>query len=282
MAENETNYCTMQLAKKCKNKNGVLAISEFYTANNNPFYKNGKFNICKNCLKEFVYVNGEFSVKNFKTILRIYDIPFLEKDLESAISDKKETIGVYMKNIYLNHKGKTWLDGDMDDITNKNALNSEDCDVELINRWGLGFTSNELQWLEQDYHEWTTHHDCEKLSIQRLVQMICIKELEIRNARQSGSPTDKLEKSLRELMNDTNLTPKTMSAVNETDSSKIYGMWIKDIETEKPAEYFKNKKIYSDYDGIMEYFNRFILRPMKNLLTGSREFDKEFMIEDDE
>lgn len=282
MAEKETNYCTMQLAKKCKDKDGILAVNEFYKANKNPFYKNGKFNICKNCLKEFVYVNGEFDIANFKSILRIYDIPFFKKDLESALKDDKETIGVYMKNIYLNHKEQTWLDGDMDEINSKNALNSEECDIESINRWGLGFTSNELQWLEQDYHEWTTHHDCQKLSIQRLVQMICIKELEIRNARQSGKPTDKLEKSLRELMNDTNLTPKTMSAINETDSSKIYGMWVKDIEKEEPAEYFADKSIYHDYDGIKEYFDRFILRPMKNLLMGSRDFDKEFMIEDEE
>ena len=40
--------------------------------------------------------------------------------------------------------------------------------------------------------------------------MICIKELEIRNARQSGKPTDKLEKSLMEIMNNSNLTAYTI------------------------------------------------------------------------
>ena len=109
--------------------------------------------------------------------------------------------------------------------------------------------------------------------------MICIKELEIRNARQSGKPTDKLEKSLMELMNSSNLTPRTMSAVNETDSSKVFGVWIKDIEQNRPAEYFQDKSLYEDFDGIKDYFERFVLRPMKNLLTGSRDFDKEFMIE---
>lgn len=278
----EIQYCTMQLSSRCKNKNGQMKPSDFYTANNTTYYSNGRFNICKYCLKDHVYINGEFNIENFKNILRVYDIPYYSKALESAIKDDKETIGVYMKNLYLNYKGLTWLDGEGDSIEGSEGLDAYTTDKDLIKRWGYGFSQKELYWLEENYHEWTTHHDCQKLSIQRLVQMICIKELEIRNARQSGKPTDKLEKSLRELMNDTNLTPKTMSAVNETDSSKIYGVWVMDIEREEPAEYFADKTIYHDYDGIKDYFNRFILRPMKNLLTGSREFDKEFMIEDEE
>lgn len=277
----ELNYCTMQLATKCANKEGMLSMSEFYTATS-PFYINGRYNICKNCLKEYVYEsNGDINVNKLKNIFRIYDIPFFEKEWESAINDKNETIGVYFKNLYLNHKNQSWIDGDIQENDHVKTNELGVMDEELIARWGEGWSISELQWLERDYTEWLTHHDCDKLSIQKLVQMICIKELEIRNARQSGKPTDKLEKSLRELMNDTNLTPRNMSAVNETDSSKIFGVWLKDIEQYRPAEYFEDKKLYEDYDGIMEYFNKFVLRPMKNLLTGSRDFDKEFSLEED-
>lgn len=274
--ETKLNYCTMQLVNKCVNKNGMLPISEFYTSTSH-FYANGKFNICKSCLKEYVYEsNGDINVNKLKNIFRIYDIPFFVKEWESAVGDKSETIGVYLKNIYLNHKNQSWLDGDIqeNDFVKTNELGI--MDEELIARWGEGWSMSELQWLERDYTEWLTHHDCDKLSIQKLVQMICIKELEIRNARQSGKPTDKLEKSLMEIMNSSNLTPRNMSAVNETDSSKIFGVWIKDIEQNRPAEYFEDKTIYEDYDGIKDYFERFVLRPMKNLLTGSRDFDKEF------
>lgn len=272
----ETNYCTMQLSDKCKNKEGVLPVGDFYTANS-QFYVNGRFSICKNCLKEYVYeYNGDININKLKNIFRIYDIPFFEKEWESALNDDKDTIGVYFKNLYLNHKNQSWLDGDIQERDSAKTNTLGVADEDLIARWGEGWSISEMQWLERDYMEWLTHHDCEKLSIQKLVQMICIKELEIRNARQSGKATDKLEKSLMELMNSSNLTPRTMSAVNETDSSKIYGMWIKDIEQNKPAEYFKDKSIYKDYDNIKEYFDRFVLRPMKNLLIGSREFDKEF------
>ena len=273
--ETVTNLCTMQLATKCANKEGILPISEFYTATS-PFYKNGRYNICKNCLKEYVYNGEDIDVNKLKNILRIYDVPFFEKEWESALNDKSETIGVYFKNLYLNHKNQSWVEGDIqeNDKARTNTVGIDD--EELIARWGEGWTISEMQWLERDYVEWTENHDCDKLSTQKLIQMICVKELEIRKARQSGKPTDKLEKSLREIMNDSNLTPRTQSAVSESGSTKTFGMWIQDIEKYRPAEYFEDKSIYKDYDNILDYWNRFILRPMKNLLCNTRDFDKEF------
>lgn len=272
----ELNYCTMQLATKCANKEGMLSMSEFYTATS-PFYINGRYNICKNCLKEYVYEpNGDINVNKLKNIFRIYDIPFFEKEWESAINDKNETIGVYFKNLYLNHKNQSWIDGDIQENDHVKTNELGVMDEELIARWGEGWSISELQWLERDYTEWTNNHDCDKLSTKKLVQMICIKELEIRNARQSGKPTEKLEKSLMEIMNNSNLTPRTQSAVSENSSTKTFGMWVQDIEKYRPAEYFEDKSIYKDYDNILDYWNRFILRPMKNLLCNTRDFDKEF------
>lgn len=281
--DKEVYYCTMQLSPKCKKASGLLDEKDFYSTANEEFFHNKKLPICKHCLKKFVYEDKKINLDKFKNILQIYDIPFYEKEWNASLNGSKEVLGSYMRIVYLNYKDKHWKDGDI--IDKKLIYDEEDeklSDIDLINRWGFGFTEEELQWLENDYCQWTTHHDCEKLSIQRLVQMICIKELEIRKARQNGKSTDKLEKSLRELMNDSNLTPKTMSAMNESESTKMYSQWIKDIEQYRPAEYFKDKSLYEDFDGIKEYFERFILRPMKNLLTGTREFDKEFSVEEGE
>ena len=134
----------------------------------------------------------------------------------------------------------------------------------------------DLIWLESDYSEWITNHDCDKLSVRRLVQRICIKELELRKAQEKGLPTDKLEKAYLDLLNSGNLTPRTMNATNETESTKTFGVWLRDIEKTRPCEYFEDKKIYEDYDHIKEYIDRFLFRPLKNLITGSRDFDKEF------
>ena len=280
----DINYCTMQLTNKCSSKNGYLPISDFYSASEyNNFYKNGKFNICKNCFKEYVYEGDKVNEDKFKEILRIFNIPFYKKDFQSAIDDSKETIGVYMKNIYLNKKADNWNSGDFEDDGILYEYEEEQInDEELKLRWGTSWDSEEIQMLERSYHEWTTNNDANTLSVKKMIRLICMKEIEIMKARKNNKPTDKLEKSLIDLMNTANLTPKTMSAVNETDSAKIYGVWLKDIEKYKPAEYFKDKKLYEDFDGIKGYFERFVLRPMKNILTGTRDFDKEFMIEDED
>jgi hypothetical protein len=98
--------------------------------------------------------------------------------------------------------------------------------------------------------------------------------------RAQGKPVDKLEDTFIKFMNAANVTPKDANAIADLDNSNSLGVWIKDIEKYRPAEYFENKKKYSDFDNLMDYLNRFILRPLKNLLTGSRDFDKEFNVED--
>ena len=59
-------------------------------------------------------------------------------------------------------------------------------------------------------------------------------------------------------------------------------MWIGDIERYTPAEFYQDKSLYKDADGIGSYASRFIFRPLKNLLTGSKEIDKEFNLSDGE
>lgn len=272
----ELHYCTMQLSNKCSSKEGMLPAKDFYKTRS-VFYKNGVFGICKHCLQEYVYdFNGDIDVGRLKNIFRIYDIPFIKKEWESALNDKKDTIGVYFKNIYLNHKDKSWIDGDLQEssVVKTNTINVDD--EELYARWGTSWSMADLQALELNYTEWLTHHDCDSLTTQKLVQLICMKEMEIKKARESKSPTDKLEKSLIELMNTSNLTPKTMGTNGTSDSAKALGVWIKDIEQYRPCEYFQDKSIYKDYDNIGSYWDRFILRPMRNLLCGTRDFDKEF------
>lgn len=70
----------------------------------------------------------------------------------------------------------------------------------------------------------------------------------------------------------------------QEDSVKLdpLGMWIGDIERYTPAEFYQDKSLYKDADGIGSYASRFIFRPLKNLLTGSKEIDKEFNLSDGE
>lgn len=272
-----------------------VSVANFYKSYSILFRNNheNRMCYCKECLLGYVNeLNRQYNdeYKSLYELCKLIDT-YYNKELyqslkEKAIELKDESpqFGLYFQkvNSLPQYRDKVFSDSETNLGVIKDISEYETKERELIKRWGRGFNREDLQWLEENYTEWTTHNDCTKLSTQRLVGLICVKELEIIKARESGKPTDKLEKSLRELMNDSNLTPRTMSAMNETDSTKIFGIWLKDIEQYRPAEYFKDKKIYFDFDGILDYFNKFILRPMKNLLVGTREFDKEFALEEDD
>lgn len=274
------------------------ALKEFYMSKSYVYKATKKVPICKSCIEELYnkYLikydnNTKFAIYYMcRAIGTCFSLSSYSGALSQFEKDDNTTPlwQIYMTKLNsLGGKNGAGDDFDSSDELNfaeekENNFINKSFDKEIVNRWGKGFDEEALEFLEEDYHEWTTHNDCSKLSVQRLVQMICIKEWEIRKARQSNDPTDKLEKALLTLMDNSSLTPKTMSAINETDSTKIYGLWIKDIEKYRPAEYFEDKELYKDHDGILDYFNRFVLRPLKNLLTGSRDFDKEFSIEDEE
>lgn len=279
--------CIMQYSEKCQKKEGSNDLSNFYMATSKIF-ANGKVPICKDCMREYVYEeDGLPNVERFKEVLRICDYPFLKSIWETSFNEDGDTIGLYFKNVWLNFKDKTWKDSDGVNVYTDVELGKSQKvtklsydDSELARTWGKGFTTEELHWLEEDYADWELRGaDCSQFSVQKMVKRICITELKIRRAEEKGDSVEKLEDSLIKYMTNSNLTPKTLKGMNENDSQRVFGVWLKDIEKNRPAEYFQDKSLYEDFDGIMDYFKRFVLRPMKNLLTGSREFDHEFTIE---
>lgn len=286
-ADIETNHCIMQLSEKCKNKNGELPTEDFYMATSKIF-NSGKMPICKHCMKEYVYNNNKnANVERFKDILRISDYPFFEALWKTSVDSRSETVGMYFKNVWFNFKDKTWKDSDVVNTLTDVELGKSDIvttnynDKELAKNWGNGYSIDELYWLEEYYATWKLKHDLSEIPIQRLVRRICITELKIRTAEEKNSSTEKLDKILMDLMEKASLTPKNTKDIKDNDTQRAWGLFIRDIEKYKPAEYFKDKALYEDEDGIFEYFNRFILRPMKNLLCSTRDFDKEFNIEDE-
>lgn len=282
---NKKGYCVMQYSEKCKKNEGVNALTNFYMATSNIF-SNKKIPICKDCMLSYIYdEDGLPNVERFKEILRLCDYPFFKAIWETSFNEKGETIGLYFKNVWLNFRDKTWVDSDNINVFTDVELGKKEKttvnhnDSELARVWGRGYSTEELHWLEEYYETWKTRHDLSEITVQRLVRRICITELKIRKAEEKEDSTEKLDKSLMELMEKASLTPKNLKGNGENESQRAWGLFIKDIEKYKPAEYFENQKLYEDKEGFLDYFKRFIMRPLRNLLTGSREFDKEFNIE---
>ena len=62
----------------------------------------------------------------------------------------------------------------------------------------------------------------------------------------------------------------------------VYGVTVEQIEQFTPAEYYKGKELYRDFDNIGDYFQRMVVRPIKNILFGTKDKDPEFYVKDED
>lgn len=145
-----SQVCIMQYSNKCKEEKGLLPLKDFYSATNTNFFANGKLPICKECMREYIYdKKGNIDYYRFKKILEIMNYPYFERELESAINEDKDTLGVYFRSVYLNHKGKSWEDGEFP--ANIKESEEKNADNEFILRWGNNWTENDYTRLEKFY-----------------------------------------------------------------------------------------------------------------------------------
>ena len=139
--------------------------------------------------------------------------------------------------------------------------------------WGEQFSWDEYEFLERELAEWKHKHKCDNQSEITLLKEVCIKILEIRQLRKLGKPTIVPIKELQDLMKTASLDPAKANIADGGKSLDAFGLWVKDIEEYEPAEFFEDKKIYEDFDGFKKYADKYIYRPLKNLLSGSRDFN---------
>lgn len=152
---------------------------------------------------------------------------------------------------------------------------------EIICKWGNGYNDDDYIWLENTYNDWVSKYKSDTLSEQKTFKLLAIKEFQIMKAVEKNGNTDKLEETYLKLMSAGNVTPRDANASMDDENTKGLGIWTKDIEKYRPAEYFADKKLYKDFDNFIDYLNRFVFRPIKNFLMKTKEYDGEFSIEDD-
>lgn len=280
--EAKTSYCVMQLSNKCKNKDGVQAITEFYNANNVAIFKNGKMPICKHCLKEYVYVNDEIDIDRLKNLLMICDYPFFSTEFKSALEDKNETLGTYFKNIQLNYKGTSWASSDIADninlrINEQGKLVESDFKPtsEIIKFWGKGYTNDEYEFLQEYYHDLIRIYDHSLPTQINIYRNMAKTQLQankcLANADMGGY--DKSMKILSQLSGDGNIKP-----VQESSSDRIqkggFDMFIKHIEDDEPV--LDWEKDLGHIDVIKNLLNIFFFGHLSKALSIPNPFADEY------
>lgn len=69
------------------------------------------------------------------------------------------------------------------------------------------------------------------------------------------------------------ISPNMANASTASKSTETFGLWIKDIEELEPAEWHQDNTIYKDMDNLDFYFQNYFVRPIRNFITGSRDFN---------
>lgn len=233
----ERKSCSMQLSKKCQEeheKENGRKLTDFYMTINKNLFRSKKVHICKDCIKEYCYKeNGEIDLKRFKKILQVLDMPFIQKDFDSSVSDKNDTFGTYYKNIALNHLGKSYEDGDNEEFLNtiNDAIRTE---KELIGFWGRGLEDEEYTFLEDELFKLKTDFECTDYGMEMILKDISFTNLQIYKDRIANKDVQKLIKTRSELMNDGNLKPIQSTGADKNEKVS-FGVFAKKYENERPA-----------------------------------------------
>ena len=300
MASTEKTYICCQCGESLSEKKFYKSYSKFYIRNHLP--------ICKSCFNRTTKIlletdSYKSSKKAMQRMCMAFDIYFDEDLFDKCDVNKDFTvvIGNYMKRLNMNqYKGKTYEDslkvtqeisGDRKPVKEKRVAivdkygNETDLNVKInpkdIERWGVGLEPSDYGFLNSHYkYLKASNPDCDS-NQEIFIHDLCYIKMQQMKAMRDGRVDDfsKLTESYRK-----SFTQAALKVVRDTNSPEenLFGVNTEMIEKYTPAEYYKNKDLYKDYDGIGEYMQRFILRPLRNLMHGTTDRDSEFYVKDEE
>lgn len=231
------------------------SYSELYKANG------GRVPVCDTCLaKKYDDYLIKYDGDIYKSVYRIcqkLDV-YYNKDIVDSIRDigkESKRIKSYISKTNLRqYKNKTF-DTTLEEndlvrtIDNEDDLNTSTSKVtkKMVKFWGYGFKDEDYLYLDEEYKDWISKHECQGKNQEVLFKRLCFTQLNILKAEQKGEPTEKLDKSLKEILDSLNLQPKQNK--NELISDeKTLSMFIKEYEDNNKIECDPK---YVDIDNIL-------------------------------
>jgi hypothetical protein len=292
--EVKENYC-----RKCRR---MRSPGEFFSAVDGGYLDtNGIMSICKDCMSD-TYVRmfqSEHTIE--RTILRLcrlFNIRYSVDAINAAtahlktqnkLPDDPTAFGIYKAKLMATQKTGLINKDTSEDFTfveverpaNSNRMDDDEAENahDLKQFWGENYSYDDFQFLEKKLAEWEDSYSHSTKAEVFILKELCHRELELRNARQLDRAVDPILKSMQSLLNDGGLKPIQAKAA---DSGKVHDTWgtlIRQIEETTPAEFYKEKDLFKNFDGIIKYINNYLIRSLKNfVVSGSRDFN---IVDDD-
>lgn len=282
-----------------------------FNRSKSPIYEgnNGYISICRHCIaklyEQYVkfYDNDEDAAA--ERICQITDMYFdpdiwasSRKISESRGGRSRNRISTYISRLNLTQvEGCTtysdtlirrWEAADAENTAPVVDMEQGDDNAvpkDVMRRFGTGFEAGDYDSMQYEYQNWVDRYgDPIDKRQEELYISICYMKLNLQKLLQKGDTNIGTAANSYKTQIEaatTEIEDRLKKAEAEKQLSPI-GEMIRDIEEFCPAEYYKDKKLFADYDKLREYIDRFMTRPLRNLLTGSKELDKEFSLSNSE
>lgn len=258
-------------------------------------YRKTKYHpTCKKCMiKEYKKYYSRYNDHKYCIFLmcRKFNYPFKTNLVDGALSQfesptksKSKTEvpwGTYLGKIpaYANNKKLTlneFEDAETEYNTETPISNFEVTD-DIKYKWGNNFDVVDYEFLNKRYLEYCRNVDTTIRAMESLVEDICHTELLIRRKREERTTDTKIMKDmndiLQKLLTAAGLDSKSKREMDSSEALETYGLRIKEIEENQPCEIFEQRDLFKDFDGILHLVKKYILRPLKNLVLGTKDFN---------
>lgn len=264
------------------------AASNFYTSNKT---KSGLEHFaCKSCILDMctdydprTKIRTDNKEKTLEVFERL-DWYFNEATYLDQLKTINEDVGekvrstavqqwIVMYKSLPNWKGLTWKDSIFSNDDVLELSSSRKPRKEILKTFGSGFTNEDYLYLQDQYDDWKSRTQVDSKSQETYIIQICFKQLEIWKAQKSGKNTDKLVKSLNDLMNGANLQPR-QNVGNAATDSLTFGQLIEKWELEKPIPEPQNE--FKDPDNIGKFLRVWFKGSLMRALGLDGGYSKEY------
>ena len=277
---------------------GYNSLKSNFQKSSSPLFQanDGYLPWCKNCTDSYLVLlnalycnNEEHAIEHFcQQVDWVYDIEPLKCARE--ISSDRSRISSYAAKKNLNCGGrKTFIDSikynyqqkQNEVITSREQAKSEESTItaSAVDRWGVGFTEMDYRLMDDHYRLLKRQNPNCDANQEIFIKSLCSLSMLQANALRDGD-SDKYVKLTEQYAK--TFKQAGLRTVEEKDNSsdECLGVTLAAISQYTPEEYYKNKDLYRDFDNIGDYFDRFVKRPLKNLMFGTNERDREYYVKD--
>lgn len=263
---------------------GTKPSADFY--DNWGLWDGEKLCFCKDCMNKMYnyYLKKTNSEKTalYYTCMQV-NVPFIQEVFDAVFNKKSNTgrkmpvsVARYMSELHKRTSNKEkW-----NDFTATNIKFDEDehlavhSDSELEKAWGIQDNPNDYLFLDETFKRYTQGVEMSNPQQEDLYKDLCRDRLllrKINDGRYSGDETlDKVQSRIAKTMSILKIDQFEKKKV-KNDIELILEKQIWEIENTQPAELI-DKDEYKDYLGLGKGWYQDVLRAVKNLIVGSKDY----------